>query len=153
MTKKPLKHGQVKAERTDPNRMAISAHSFLLGARRCAEERRTSSGTFEMLIMPQVSMAAFAVELYIKAILAKLDLQAARKHDLFELYHLLPSDTQLELFIGSGYARDEFEELLKSSADAFEEFRYMFEFDSIHISPGFLFAAAEAAKKHFESMA
>ena len=150
--KKPLKIGQVKAVQIDPNRMAMSAHGFLLGARRCAEERSTGAGTFEMLIMPQVSMAAFAIELYIKAALAKLKLKAARTHDLFELYRLLPADSQLALLIGSGYALDDFEQLMKSSADAFEEFRYTFEFDSIHIAPPFLFAVAESAKKHFESI-
>jgi len=153
VSKKPLKHGQVKASQIDPDRMGISAHSFLLGARRCAEQSPITAESFEMLIIPQVSMTAFALELYIKAILARLNLPAVRKHDLFELYRLLPPDSQLEILIGSGYARDEFEQMLKSAADAFEEFRYMFEFDAIHTSPAFLFAAAESAKKHFESIA
>jgi hypothetical protein len=132
--------------------MVISAHSFLLGARRCAENRPTSADKFEMLIMPQVAMVAFAIELYLKAILIKLRLKATYTHDLFELYRLLPPNSQLELWIGSGHAKDEFEELLKLSADAFEEFRYMYEFDSIHISPGFLFSLAETAKRHFEQI-
>lgn len=75
MKKKPLKHGQVKVGQIDPNRMAISAHGFMLGARRCAEERPDGNGTFEMLIMPQVSMIAFAMELYFKAILTRLGLK------------------------------------------------------------------------------
>lgn len=152
MKKKSLKVGQVKAEQLSSERMGVSAHGFLLGAKRCAEKRMNGDGSFEMLVMPMVSMSAFAVELYLKAILTKLNRKAGYLHDLLKLYLLLPAETQLELWIASGITKDEFEEHLQNSADSFEEFRYLFEFDAIRGYPDFLLQVADAAKKIFERM-
>jgi len=152
MNKRPLKQGQIRAENISPDRIALSANSFLIAAKRCSEERLNSDGTFEMVIMPAVSMGAFSMELFLKAILAKLKIKPGHIHNLVKLYALLPANTRLELWMASGFAQDEFEAYLENSADSFEEFRYFFEFDAAFGHPQFLIAAAQGAKAVFEKL-
>lgn len=87
---------------------------------------------------------AFACELFLKYYLFCLRIESSRfikKHDLFELFKLLPDEYQddiIKCHPEKGIMRDSFELNLKELGKAFTEFRYSYEKDSLAFSAQFL---------------
>ncbi len=87
---------------------------------------------------------AFACELYFKYYLFCLHVDSKsfiRKHDLFDLFKLLPNEFQEDIIkchFEKDITRDVFELNLKELGKAFTEFRYSYEKDSLAFSAKFL---------------
>jgi len=93
---------------------------------------------------------AFACELYLKAMLYKLDINFGRIHGLYELYQLLPVECQdrIKENIEFKYDKNENVELvLKEISDAFVFLRYSHERKAIISNWGGLSAIATAIMK------
>ena len=90
------------------------------------------SGSF-LLFFPLVVNGTFSIELTLKAILAKNDIEYEKEHNLMVLYKMLPDAFQKELLLylnkkAPEYMESEtfFDELLMLS-NAFVDWRYAFE--------------------------
>jgi hypothetical protein len=98
---------------------------------------------------PQVVLEAFAIELYLKCILAIEGTAPPRRHDLWEnLFVLLTPDNKRrlthhynEVLAGTTAPPLDIEEALKQSAKAFESFRYLYE----HLDETLVYSAAMVA--------
>ncbi len=86
---------------------------------------------------------AFACELYFKYYLFCLRVESrkfTKKHDIYELFKLLPDELQEDIIKNhpDGMKKDLFELSLKELGKAFIEFRYSYEKDSMAFSAKFL---------------
>lgn len=81
-------------------------------------------------LMGSVVLHAFAIELALKALCLKRGASFPKTHDLARLFALLPKDDQAAA--SKGYAqrdsKTELEAVLKTNANAFEEWRYQHEY-------------------------
>ena len=135
----------------DSQQILNTANSFMLGANRCSEQRAIGPGQFQMPIAPAVVCSAFAIELYFKAIIA-LEGGNAKGHSLSVLYTRCSSRSQLAVASQLAISQTAFEQKLKEIADAFVEWRYIFEQQSASIDPAFLNSLAAACKSVAESL-
>lgn len=94
---------------------------------------RDDSEAFLLLSVPLVVNGAFSIELTLKAILAKNNIEYGKEHNLLVLYKMLPDAFQKELLSHLIEAAPEyieaetcFDELLLLS-NAFVDWRYLFE--------------------------
>jgi hypothetical protein len=105
------------------------ACSFHEGALRCAAPIESATGKISHPTSPMVANYAFAAELYLKALLGT---SPPRGHRLNVLFARLPSDTRqaaisLVQSILLGRSNEHCERDLLELANAFEEWRYIYE--------------------------
>ena len=70
-----------------------NARGYHSAALRCNEKRANKDGSVEWLPIHATAIAAFACELYLKAILSSKGIHA-KGHGLLELFELLPKQTR-----------------------------------------------------------
>lgn len=135
-----------------------TAHAFLMAANYCDESDKhaqASSLLFEdeaFFAIPAVVNAAFACELYLKALIIKSNasIKEIRRHDLHELYLLLP-EWQKERLTNEYSKRFPYprkvsiEETFEIHKKVFETWRYIYESKNISAEayPENLILAAE----------
>ena len=131
-----------------------SAHSFVIGANRCLEQRPLGSGRFELPIVPAIVCGAFAIELYFKALFKiETDTMAKKEHDLSILFSHLSQASQVKIRTQLTLEEIDFQMKLNEIAKAFEEWRYNFESEGIrHASTAFIMNLANASKELAEDM-
>lgn len=135
----------------DAQQIINTANSFILAADRCVEQRPLALGQFQMLIVPAVVCAAFAIELYFKAIIT-LEGGSAKGHDLSDLFSRLSSNSQRALTTHLSVTQPAFVQKLKEISGAFVEWRYIFEQQTANIDMVFLNGLAKASRFVVESM-
>lgn len=133
----------------EPRKIINTANSFMLAAARSYERRPLNDQQVQMLIIPAIVCQAFAVELYLKAILV-LEEKESRGHDLTQLFSILSEHSQRE--IRRLVADAAFDRNLVEASNAFTEWRYIFESDGANATPQFLEAIAGAAQSVAEGM-
>ena len=127
-----------------------SANSFLTGADRCFEQRPLGTNQFQMPIQPAIVCTAFAIELYLKAIIT-IEGGSAKGHDLSALFVRLSPTSQLAIRDHLSLSKIDFTTKLQNISGAFVEWRYVFEKSSASIDPRFLSGVARASKVVAES--
>lgn len=134
----------------DPQKILNTADSFLLAANRCFEQRPLGLGRFEMPMVPAIVCTAFAIELYLKAIIT-LESGTATGHDLWNLYNGLSEQAKDTLTKGLSIKHDDLNKKVKEASRVFVEWRYIFESESLKVDPAFLSGLAQACKTFVES--
>lgn len=101
----------------------------------------------ERLDIPEVVTLAFAVEILLKALLAKENIIYSKaRHDLLKLYSLLPEPHSGHIRTRVESEFDAFDQRLQSVATCFEDWRYVYEHETLTISNfHFLFKLAHVA--------
>lgn len=104
--------------------------------------------TIDMIVsehcMAWYTNVAFACELYLKYFLFCLHIESKsfiKEHNLHKLFKLLPDELQADIINchpQNNITRDEFELDLKELGEAFTEFRYSYEKDSLAFSAQFI---------------
>ncbi|WP_129139611.1 hypothetical protein [Modicisalibacter coralii] len=103
-----------------------SSRSFHLACQRTLEQRQTSHGQVEILMVPGVVCAAFSIELGIKAIALGEGTQPTG-HKLDKLFGTLSAPEQDAIKESIGLPNTDFQKELEAAAGAFEEWRYIYE--------------------------
>ncbi|OZG71829.1 hypothetical protein BTA51_19605 [Hahella sp. CCB-MM4] len=99
-----------------------------------------------MLVVPGIVCAAFSIELGVKALLME-GKKEARGHELYELFSRLAPAEQAELIEMVGATNDDFVRELKSVANAFVKWRYVYEAgESVSANLDFLRQLSEAVQ-------
>ena len=114
------------------------------------EKFRHNTADIDWYITPSVVNSAFACEVYLKALLIFYNVSFKKKHEIKELYGLLPDDTrdwvkQATIACSGGWEDALGFERLDNISDAFVKWRYSFENDwskssIMRIDVGFLTA-------------
>ena len=120
-----------------------TAKSFDLAADRCSEPRPLPQNQFEMLAVPAIVCRAFAAEVGLKALLLHTG-GAARGHDLHALFGQLRRTIRDSLIAATGLPSAAFDRELSSVANAFVEWRYVFETARAAINLNFLTSFSKA---------
>lgn len=122
------------------NRVVQTADSFYKAFERCMEQRVLSEDKFEILVVPGTVNIAFACELYLKAILRESG-NKTKLHNLEKLYVKLPDEIKNE--IEKNFNGDDFLKELKGICNAFVDWRYVYEKETIEINFAFLYKFAK----------
>jgi len=122
-----------------------AANSFWLAAARNMEQRRLSPTQFQMLLVPGVVCLAFSIELGIKAMLLPSG-KPPKTHNLTKLFQLLPVAVQEQIVTACRKPREQFDGALDSVANAFEDWRYVYDLDKPSIDLAFLNSLSDAVK-------
>ena len=136
----------------DPKRILDTANSFLIAADRALEERPIGLGQVQMLLVPAVVSAAFAIELYFKAIIT-LEKGNARGHDLSNLFQQMSKPSQASIVSSMATDFAHFESDLVAISHAFIEWRYIFEQQSASMNLAFLRRLTSESKKVADALA
>ena len=107
-----------------------SCVDFLYGFMSRFEKGHTVNRT---ITTPLIVNAAFAAELYLKAIIAFENNDDKNKHDLLDLFELLTIESQERIIKNSIEKKliensNDFIKLMQTNKNAFVEFRYVYEF-------------------------
>ena len=119
-----------------------SAKAFDLAADRCSESRPLGENQFQMLAVPAIVCRAFAAEVGLKALILDAG-RTAHGHDLAALFRQLPENLQGSLIATVRLSQNQFHAELDGIAQAFVEWRYVFETDTA-INLNFLSNFAQA---------
>lgn len=108
--------------------MFYQAQLFLEAGRRCAQDKALALSPTDIraLDVPMIVCYAFAMEIYLKLLLGRLE----KEHDLWVLFRQLDDPSKREIvraYENLGKPGSYFEERLKEEARAFEEWRYVYE--------------------------
>jgi len=103
-----------------------------------------------MPIVPAVVCQAFAIELYLKALLT-LEKGKATGHKLSDLFGELSAEMQSKVWTSLSLSEIDFKHRLKADSSAFVEWRYVFESDSAKADLGFLTKLSNVLKVICES--
>jgi hypothetical protein len=117
-----------------------SARAFWLAAN---QNMDSGPGQFQKLLVPGVVCAAFSAELGIKAMLLPNG-SVPRTHNLKKLFLKLPQASQDRIIPQCSDTCEEFLASLGGVANAFEDWRYIYESASPSLDIGFLFEFADA---------
>lgn len=124
-----------------------SSRSFHKAFQRAMESRSTGTTQVEMLAVPGIVCAAFAIELGFKALLLQKGAEA-RGHKLDKLFGKLESAEQAELIKVVGITDSDFSKELKAAANAFVDWRYVYEATgSVSANVDFLQRLSEAVQR------
>lgn len=128
----------------DPRQIANLAQDFVLAALRCHERLAIAGKPNEMqrLSVPGVVCSAFAAELALKAILT-VEGTPATGHDLAKLFDAVSLPVQRKIFPPMRLSEDQFKSKLRLSANAFKEWRYIYESAGGYIDYEFVYLAAD----------
>lgn len=125
--------------------------SFMESSLRCygkeenGEYKIIDKGKVCQLTAPVVVNAAFACEMFLKALLMNAGILYNKKHNLVKLFDLLPEDIRREISRFCGNSEDEtvFRMTLSKHANDFVDIRYFVENnDWGHMSPTYMVALA-----------
>ena len=135
----------------DPKRIYQHGCSFLTASLRADEMVPIpgSPGKFQAPLIVGIVLRAFALELYMKALLA-IEGKKCKSHNLKVIFQSLSSDTQG--LLKENFQENEFDTALDAISNAFEEWRYFYESDENFINNGFLVNLANQAKKVCEKL-
>lgn len=120
----------------DAHWVISTANDFVLAADRCMEQQHLDPGKPQLLV-PAMVCAAFAIELYFKAIIA-LEGGGVKGHDLSDLFSSLSKNSQLSLITHCSVTESIFTQKLKGISGGFVEWRYIFEKQETIIDVPFL---------------
>lgn len=109
--------------------------AFMEAAWRCFGNKQGNTyhlidgGKIYTLPGPTVVNAAFACEMFFKALLKHYNIKYDKVHDLYRLYKLLPQNSQnsISAFCGDKEDISVFDRILAEQANDFEEIRYYVE--------------------------
>ena len=124
------RHGALDTGRDLPQRAFDLAISFHVGALRCFADEHLGGGSVESCAPPGVVNLAFSAELYLKS---KLSLEGKNGcgHDIGKLYERLSTASRRELETRyvtlTGRSISQARADIKDCAEAFVEWRYLFE--------------------------
>jgi hypothetical protein len=118
------------------------AIAFFNAGSRCAADIYITPTLGNSAIGPSVVCYAFSIELYLKLLCAITTGQAARGHKLTELFDRLPEATRTEL--SAVFPGINLREELEKCSNAFVEWRYSHEQESLVINPSFFIVVARA---------
>lgn len=122
------------------------AQVFLIASNRCQEQRRLANGQLEMPLIPGIVCMAFSVELNFKAII-KAQGNNARGHNLDDLYSQVSEPESTSIVTQTELADEEFRKKLAGVADAFVDWRYVYEHEVISLDVDFLRRLSNAAQQ------
>ena len=128
---------------------------FHRASQRCSEQRQITGEKYEMLVQPAIVSLAFAVELYLKAIILKGSGKPGRGHDLKELFGTIPSPDRADIlakFVEIDLGEHDFQAELSDAALTFNSWRYAHEVISISSRIIFLSRFAHALLRHGEGV-
>lgn len=124
-----------------------SSKSFYLAHGRCMEQRPLSAQQVQVLLVPAVVCAALSVELGFKALILA-NQRAETGHALNKLFAVLPEDLQDAIVSAVGIARPEFDKSLGLAANAFVDWRYIYEkTEDVHLNLEFLRTLADVTQQ------
>lgn len=109
-------------------------------------------GTVSYKMAPVGSTAAFACELYLKALLAKTQNGQTTGHKLNALYAQLPTDISSDIEDTTNHSypfttrHETFSDCLAEISNAFAELRYIYEYSAYKINFTFLFSFLAALR-------
>ena len=121
----------------DQKRAKDTANAFWMASARCMEQRRISPAQFNMPLVPGVVCAAFSIELGLKSLVAKTK-QPPKTHDLRKLFELLPQEIQDRLVVACSPTRAAFNSSIAAISNVFEEWRYVYEQETVQLDMAFL---------------
>ena len=121
-----MKSGGIKVEL---QLLRNNASAFKKSAERSLEQRQLINGQIEFYAVPAAVNLAFSIELYLKYLLTKnsKNKKPCRGHNLLDLFNSLDSTIKQEIVKITGYNEEEFKILLSKHAEAFVEWRYIYE--------------------------
>jgi hypothetical protein len=127
------------------NQALNSSRSFYMAFRRCMEQRPTAPDKFELPLVPGVVCAAFSIELGFKTMLLK-EQKAIKGHNLEKIFARLGSSKQSALIAKTELTETQFKKELERIANAFEQWRYVYEHKSVYLNLEFLDRLASAVQ-------
>lgn len=113
------------------------AQTFLIASNTCQERRPLTNGQLEMPLIPGIVCMAFSVELNFKAII-KAQGKEAKGHILDDLYFMVSEPERTSIVTHTGFSVEEFREKLSRAANAFVDWRYVYEHEGISLDVDFL---------------
>lgn len=119
----------------EPWRLLDTASSFLLASQRCETMIPTGLNTFEAPVVPSIVCAAFACEVYLKALATPPGRDIVSGHQLKHLFDAL--DEELRRKIVEKFRAETGQGLLplvREFSSAFVEWRYVYEHARIDIN-------------------
>jgi hypothetical protein len=119
----------------DARKIVNAGDAFLIAAERALEKRWMGPRTFQAAVMPGVVCLAFASELFFKAILT-IESHAENDHDLFLLFGALKPSSQSFIRERLSISEADLDEKLAAVAHAFEQWRYIYEYQATAANPG-----------------
>ena len=132
--------------REEARKFSRFARVFLIASNRCQEQRLLPNGQFEMPLIPAIVCMAFSVELNFKAII-KAQSDDAKGHRLDKLYAKIAEPEHSSIIKEIGLSDKEFRKKLSEVGNAFVDWRYAYEQESISLDVDFLRRLSEAAQK------
>ena len=129
----------------DSKQIANLAGAFSVAAERCREPRPLPGGAVQLPIAAAVVCAAFSIELSLKSILAG-EGTSARGHKLDGLFAQLSASARSKIVASLKMDEGSIQPKLVEVADAFVEWRYVYEQSSAHVDLSFLFGLANACR-------
>jgi len=126
------------------------SNAFLVASDRCLTERPCGDETLEIILVPGIVCAVLSIEIAFKAMIM-MDGGMAKGHNLSKLFQTLGPWRQNEITKGVGMDRESFGEELSYMSEAFVQWRYVYEYDEVKISLGFLeklLRASQAAARN-----
>lgn len=136
----------------DCREMFRYACDFLYCADLCRTAWRKGDEVTRLRIAPEAVNFAFSCELFLKTLLLFNEIPYKRKHKLEELFNELPKKYQLKIqeqcLLKYGGEKDPFGlSFLSNVSDAFEKWRYCYEYDSLRLEIGFLQVLAKVLRE------
>lgn len=111
--------------------------AFSEASDRCLTERPCGDETLAIVLVPGIVCALLSIELGFKALIMENG-RSAKGHNLSKLFHQLGPWSQNAIVQSVGLDRKSFEHELAQMSEAFVQWRYVYEYDEVKISIGFL---------------
>ena len=128
----------------NPDYASKLSTEFLVAANR-ASETKVVNDLFQVAMVPGIVCAAFSIEIGLKAVVHReTGRKASSTHKLDALFEEVSSDTQNKVANMLGMNLLALKEKLIGIGNAFVEWRYVYESDSVAIDHTFLFGVANA---------
>ena len=109
------------------DQIAQVARVFVIGAKRCEEQRQLPNGKIEAPLPVAVVCLAFSVELFLKAILTMQSNHYGKEHNLKILFDKIDRAERDRVIGNTGMKSDVFLPKLEKAAGAFVDWRYLYE--------------------------
>jgi hypothetical protein len=126
------------------------AKSFILAAERCELTKKISETQIEMLLVPAITNRAFAIELYLKALLLSEN-KEEEGHRLDKLFKKLTADNKKRIIDALGAEEAKFERDIESISNTFVRWRYIHEVNQASLNLDFLKNLSYAVKDVHEN--
>ena len=135
----------------DCREMFRHACDFFLCADLCKSSWKKDNEVIRQRVVPEAVNLAFSCEIFLKTLLFFNDVKYKRKHKLEDLFNELPQKYKTEIenrcLLEYGALHDSFGfSLLSNISDAFEKWRYCYEYNNLQLRIGFLYIFANALR-------